>query len=106
MDNEFVPHTTAGNNVTQDYTSNMETGIFYVTTFIPTGGMYLHARTFFTLTVTISISMGVMYLHARMFCTFAHTSSIPMGAMYLYMQERFLDLLIRSYTHCRHQFLL
>ena len=64
---------------------NMETVIFYVTTFIPTGAMYLHARTFFTLADTTSISVGVMYLHARMFCTFAHTSSIPMDAMYLSM---------------------
>ena len=50
-------------------------------------------------------SMGVMYLHARMFCTLAHMPSIPMGAMYLYMQERFLQSLIRSYTHCGHQIL-
>ena len=78
--------------------ANMETVIFYVynfythgcnvfmcTTFIPIGAMYLHARTFFTLTDNTSIPMGAMYLHARMFCTLAHTSSIPMGAMYLQM---------------------
>ena len=43
--------------------------------------VFIHARTFFTLTDTTSIPMGAMYLHARMFCTLPHTSSIPMGAM-------------------------
>ena len=71
----------------------METVIFYET-FVPMGAMYLHARTFFTLTDTTSIPMGVMYLHARMFCTLAHTSSIPMGAIYLYMQEHSVHSLI------------
>ena len=60
---------------------NIETVIFNIT-FIPLGSMYLHARTFFTLTDTTSICMGAMYLHARMFCTLTHTSSIPMGAVY------------------------
>ena len=44
--------------------------------------------------MTTFIPMGAMYLHARMFYTLAHTSSIPIGAMYLYMQERFLHSLI------------
>ena len=48
---------------------------------VPVSGMYLHARTFFTLADTTSIPMGVTYLHARMFCALACMSSVPMGAM-------------------------
>ena len=46
----------------------------------------------------IIFAMGVIYLPARMFCILAHMSSVPMGAMYLCIQERFLHLLMRSYT--------
>ena len=53
---------------------------------MPMGVMYLHARTFVTLTDTTSIPIGAMYLHARMFCTLAYMTFIPLGAMY-FMQE-------------------
>ena len=66
---------------------------------LPMDAMYLHARTFSTISDTTFIPMGVMYLHARMFCTLGHMSSIPMGAINFYMQELFLHSLIRLLYH-------
>ena len=48
-------------------------------TFISVGAMYLHARTFCTLTDTTFIPMGALYLHARTFCTLGNMTFIPAG---------------------------
>ena len=48
------------------------------TTFIRMGVMYLHGRTFCTLTDTISIQIGAMYLQA---------SSVPIGVMRLHARR-------------------
>ena len=79
---------------------NIETVIFH-TTFIPMGGMHLHARTSCILTHVFYTHGCNVFIHGRIFWTLAQTTSIPMGGM----QERSVHYRIRSYTHCGHQFL-